>query len=47
MLEQNFQGEAGDAKCNTVSARTMEGFWRIGIADATDLDRNRVRSWIF
>ena len=34
VLEQGSQGDAGDAKCNTVSARTMEVFRRIGIADA-------------
>lgn len=33
VLEQGQEAQAGDAKCNTVSARTMEVFRRLGIAD--------------
>jgi len=33
VLEQGQEAQAGDAKCNTVSARTMEVFRRLGVAE--------------
>ena len=34
VIEQRGRDDAADAKCNTVAARTMEVFRRLGIADA-------------
>ena len=33
VVEQGSEAEAGDAKCNTVSARTMETFRRLGVSE--------------
>jgi len=34
VIEQRAEDEPADAKCNSVGARTMEIFRRLGVADA-------------